>query len=207
MSTTDAQVKPFRVLKFGGTSVTGAERIDVIARILGERERESVPVVVVSAFQGVTSTLLEAARASERGEWQCQLRQIVERHQTLACELLRVATASAILPLSKQSDELARLLRGVELLGESSPRTLDLILSFGERLAALIIAQALAARGVRAQACDARALIVTDDHFGEAAVDTAATEQAVRRHFATARELQVVTGFIAATSNGATVIM
>jgi aspartokinase/homoserine dehydrogenase 1 len=204
MSNTDAQVKPVRVLKFGGTSVTGADRIDVIAQLVQERSRESLPVVVVSAFAGMTNALLEAAHAAARGAWRPQLQQIVQRHGDLADELLAPTRARAMPQLVAEADELARLLNGIELLGESSPRTLDLILSFGERLSALIVAQALIARGVQAERCDARALIVTDDHFGEAVVDTVATEQAVRRHVSAVDELQVVTGFIAATPSGAT---
>lgn len=191
------------MLKFGGTSVTGAERIGVLAGIVRDRNRESVPIVVVSAFAGVTDALLEAARTSGRAGWGPRLQRILEHHQTLARELGGRA-AAPVVGLSEHAEELGRLLQGVELLGEAPPRTLDLILSFGERMSALVIAHALTARGLRARPCDARSLIVTDEQFGEATADAAATERAVRRHFAGAGELEVVTGFIGATPAGAT---
>ena len=53
---------PFRVLKFGGTSITGLERVEAIAEQVRERVANHAPVVVVSAFAGVTDALIRAAR-------------------------------------------------------------------------------------------------------------------------------------------------
>ena len=199
-----SSVKRYRVLKFGGTSVTGAARIDVIARVVVERGHGAIPVLVVSAFAGITDALRAAAAAAARGEWRLHLRQIIERHEALATELLGHEMPGVSPLLAQSADALGRLLHGIELLGEASPRTLDLVQSFGERISAEFIAAALTVRGVPAAACDARRLIVTDAHFGEATVAWACTEAAVRQHFADVRELQVVTGFIGASPLGET---
>lgn len=203
MSSTEP-ARRFRVLKFGGTSITGAERIDVIAQVTQQRMHDSVPVLVVSAFAGITNMLRRAVEAAARGEWRDELQVIVERHDALAVELLGLDAPKVMPALTQHTKELGRLLRGIDLLSESSPRTLDLIQSFGERMSALIVAQALTERGVPAAPCDARRLIVTDSHFGEAGVEWPATEKAVRDHFAAAPGLQVVTGFIGATVTGET---
>lgn len=199
-----SSAKRYRVLKFGGTSVTGAAQIDVVARVVRERAGAAAPVLVVSAFAGVTDALRTAVVAAARGEWRPHLQQIIERHEALATDLLRLEMPKVLPRLAQYTDELGRLLQGIELLGETSARTLDVVQSFGERMSAELIAEALTARGIRASACDARRLIVTDAHFGEAAVAWTDTAVSVRRHFADVHELQVVTGFIGATPQGDT---
>ena len=92
-------------------------------------------------------------------------------------------------------DQLGRLLRGVALLGECSPRTMDSVLAVGERLSSAVIAAALRARGLPAQEVDPGRWIVTDAHFGEAAVDMVATLEAVRREAAATEGIPIVTWF------------
>ena len=59
---------PFRVLKFGGTSITGLERVEAIAGQVRERVADHAPVVVVSAFAGVTDALIAVARTAASGQ-------------------------------------------------------------------------------------------------------------------------------------------
>ncbi len=101
-------------------------------------------------------------------------------------------------------DELGRLLHGVSLVGECSPRTGDTVLSCGERLSARLVAASLRSGGTQAEFCDARGLIVTDGSFGNARVDMEVTGERIRGHFTSARPTQIVTGFIAADASGNT---
>ena len=100
-------------------------------------------------------------------------------------------------------------LHGVQLLGHSPPRALDLIASFGERLCALIVAAHLA-RVHPARFVDARQLVVTDNQFTNANVIFSKTNRAARRYFTDLFQLRrrwpipVVTGFIGSTSDGQT---
>ena len=87
---------------------------------------------------------------------------------------------------------------------ECSPRTLDKIVSTGERLSSLLMAAMLRQLGVDAEACDARGLIVTDRSFGSAAVQYEASYARIREYFAKRRVVQVVTGFIGSTIDGET---
>jgi aspartokinase/homoserine dehydrogenase 1 len=193
---------PFRVLKFGGTSVSAAAGVDVIRRQVSAWQPKSRPVVVVSAFAGTTDALLGAARAAASGALEGRLEQIREAQRAMAFRLLDTDHAPVLQELDVHLDELARLFQAIGMLGECPPKTLDSVLSFGERMSSSVIAAALRARGLDAHACDARAFIVTDERFGEARADLAATATAARPYFAGAPGVQVVTGFIGATPRG-----
>ena len=197
--------RPFRVLKFGGTSVTGAERMEVIAAEVKQRAATHVPIVVVSAFAGVTDALIAVSSAAASGagyeELEARLR---EKHLNMAHTLLG-RDAAVEEELTRRLDQLARLLRGAALLGECSPRTKDSVLATGEGLSSVLIAAALRARGIDAYAADPCAWVVTDDAFGEAVVDLVATEAAVRREAsaaAAAGRVPIVPGFTGGTPGG-----
>ena len=193
---------PFRVLKFGGTSITGLERVEAIAEQVRERVANHAPVVVVSAFAGVTDALIRAARLAASGEsYEETEASISEQHLSAVRELLGpdAETESGVV---QRIDQLGRLLKGVALLGECSPRTLDSVLAVGEGLSSSVIAAALRARGLPAKAVDPGRWIITDDNFGEAAVDMDATQAAVRREAAATEGIPIVPGFIGASRDG-----
>jgi len=102
--------------------------------------------------------------------------------------------------------ELRDIVIGVSLLGELSPRSLDAITSYGEKLAVELVAAALRAGGTPAEAISAEDIVVTDDVFGNAAPDMAATAEQARRlaDLARAGTVPVVTGYIGASPAGAT---
>ena len=190
-----------RVLKFGGTSVTGASRVDVIARVVRDRLERTLPVVVVSAMSGVTETLRRASELATRGEAADLLHELESRHRLAVSEVTgdRPETVEAV---ERLLAEAARLMQGIELVGECSPRTLDQVLSLGERLSMYLIAGGLCARGVAARAVDAAEVVVTDDHHVEAEVDFPATEECALVALAPDGTVPVVTGFLGATKNG-----
>jgi len=196
--------RPFRVMKFGGTSVAAPDGVEVIRRQVERALGGSHPIVVVSAFAGTTDALLRAGRAAAAGGPEGGLEEIAARQREAVTRLLGAASGPLLERVDADLAELARLLRGVEVLGECSPKTLDTLLSFGERISASVVAAALQQGGTDAHFCDARRFVVTDDRFGEARVDFGATTAAARAHFASAPGVQVVTGFIGATPNGET---
>jgi aspartokinase/homoserine dehydrogenase 1 len=196
--------RPFRILKFGGTSVSSASGMDVIRAQVEERLRSSRPIVVVSAFGGTTDALLGAARAAAAGETDGRLEEIAARQHAAVDRLLGPGARGLVTGIDVDLGELSRLLQGIGMLGECSPKTLDWVLSFGERISTRVVVAALRQRGLEAQRCDARGFMITDDRFGEARVDFAATADAARSHFETAPGVQVVTGFIGATRKGET---
>lgn len=193
---------PVRVLKFGGTSVTGAERLDVIARVVRNRLERSRPLLVVSAFAGVTNLLRGLALAAAEGAEPEALEELRAIHRAALADFAP-DDEDATRTVESLLGEAEQLVRGIGLVGECSPRTLDQILSLGERLSSALIAAGLTTRGIPAHAVDASTLVVTDAQFGQAAVDFDATERKVRALPLDTGSLPVVTGYIGATASGA----
>ena len=183
------------VMKFGGSSVAGAEKIARVASVVRGRLARK-PVLVVSAFRGTTDDLLALARESLTGNVS-RLDEIAKRHRETAAELGVDAK-----PLEPLIEELAALARGISLLKELTPRTLDRVASFGERLSTRLIAAAFTKAGIPARAVDAfEAGLITDERFGGAAPLPEA-EIELKQYFAKVDVLPVVTGFIGRTRAG-----
>ena len=80
---------PLRVMKFGGTSVGDAERIERVTRTIAEHARQAAVVVVVSAMEGVTEMLIaDAAARGNEGQWQGIGMEFSQRHREVAERLL-----------------------------------------------------------------------------------------------------------------------
>ncbi len=197
-----------KVLKFGGTSVGSVESIRLVIAILeksiskGERT-----AVVFSAMGGATNRLIEIGRMAAAGnaEYFELLKVVEERHFATIRGLINVKQQSGTFANVKGLfNQLEDILRGVSLIRELTDRTLDLIMSFGERLSTTLVSEALKNKGVRAEFCDARALVRTNTHFGMADVDFETTNRNILEHFAKTSALQCITGFIGATSEGIT---
>ena len=197
-----------KVLKFGGTSVGTVESIKQVIEILEENLAQGQQVAVVfSAMGGVTNRLIEIGRMATNGqtEYLDLLKALEERHFLAVKGLIPIKNQSGTFAVVKGLfNELEDLLRGVSLIKELSGRTLDLLMSFGERLSTTIITEALKNRGIHAEYCDARALIKTNAQFGMAEVNYALTNSLIRDYFAATTALVCVTGFVASTPEGVT---
>ena len=106
--------------------------------------------------------------------------------------------------IQKELEELEILLQGISLLKELTPRTIDLVVSFGERISAKVVAECLSEGGMNAKAYNSYDIgFVTDSNFGNAEVFLEETEKNLQKFF---REIKnsvpVVTGFIARNENG-----
>jgi aspartate kinase len=198
-------------MKFGGTSVGDIQRLQEVASIVHTYLPQR-PIVVASAMAGVTNTLLETAQLAlhrDTERMKKNVEALKEKHLNVVNTLLKDATRHREM-IQRQSlliDELANLYRGVSLLKELSVRSLDAIASFGEILSCMQLAALLKDNGVPAEFIDARTMIRTDNHFGEAAVDLAVTNENVRKALLPLIDkniVPVVTGFIGSTEDGLT---
>jgi aspartate kinase len=198
------------VMKFGGTSVEDSRAIERLHAIVRERMSRK-PVVVVSAMSKVTDQLLATARKAGDSDVKGALdsaRALRERHYSAASELLGTGVFTEFhSELEADFDSLDDLLKGIAAVGELTPRTLDNVVSFGERLSSKLVTAALGARGMDASHLDARHCIVTDENYTKAVPDFDATNLRVQklvRPLIDHHRVPVMGGFIGATSHGVT---
>jgi bifunctional aspartokinase / homoserine dehydrogenase 1 len=195
-----------KVLKFGGSSVATPARIRSVIEILKPYLAEK-PAVVFSAFGGVTDTLISLSTSALHGEieYHEQLLSLETRHLDAVRELIGIQKQSGVIAQVKFTfNELEDVLHGVFLVKERTPRTLDYIMSFGERLSAYIISEAIKDQNIKAEFLDARKVVRTDNQFGYARVDFETTNKQIQHHFATHTDLQIITGFIGSSESGET---
>ncbi len=197
-----------KVLKFGGSSVAKPERIKSIANILKDYyKRGEKFAVVFSAFGGVTDYLIKMSNAAAKGDESYieHFNSFSKRHIDSANELFSGDEKESILSELKQNHEVLQgLLKGVFLVREASPRTMDYVLSFGERNSNFIISQYLRKEGINTSYLDARKIIKTDKKFGSAKVDLDASFKNIQEYFANHPEVQITTGFIGSSKGGLT---
>ena len=198
-----------KVLKFGGSSVGTPDRIRTVIDIIRKNQSEdpSPIMVVCSAFGGVTDQLIRMSQLAVSADesYKVILAEAEARHLDAIRVLVGVSRQTAVIARIKFTlNELEDVLNGCFLLRECTPRTLDFVMSFGERLSAYIVSEALSDTGIRAEFLDARQVIRTDDHFGYARVDFEATDALVKEYMEEHPYLQVVTGFIASSPSGET---
>ncbi|HEY0108298.1 MAG TPA: aspartate kinase, partial [Fibrella sp.] len=200
------------VLKFGGTSVGSVESIRQVIRIVDAHHKQDTPIVVVlSAMSGVTNQLIEIGRMATNGQidYMELVRRIEDRHFNVVKAIFPVKEQGRVFAAVRGTiNELEDLLRGVSLIRELTPRTMDLIMSFGERLSNLVVAECTKASGIAAAFCDARDLIKTDAQFGHAEVNYTLTNPLIQEFFekqsGTSAPVQFITGFIGSTEKGET---
>jgi aspartate kinase len=196
------------VMKFGGTSVENAAAIERVARIVRGRVKRK-PVVVVSAMAGVTNALVRMAEAAVRRDLQSaldELSHIKQQHEVAARALTTGTSLDQLLSnFDKNFEALELLLKGIAALVELSPRSSDLVFSYGEVLSSLMVAEAFRSAGLAAVHADSRQLIVTDNAHMAAQPNfdlTAARLQAEIGQLLTASRIPVMGGFIAGTADG-----
>lgn len=196
-----------RVLKFGGTSVGDAERIKNVTRIIQSSLADDLSIIiVVSAIGKTTDQLIEMSQHASGGDnrYATLLEKLENTHLKLVQHLIPVKKQSSVLAEIKQKfNELDDILHGVFLIRECTERSLDLIMSFGERLSAYLISECLKNQQINAEFMDAREIIKTDDQFGKARVDFVKTNRLIKESFKE-KKITVVTGFIASNESGVT---
>jgi aspartate kinase len=197
------------VMKFGGTSVESAAAIARVAAIV-KAHQDRRPVIVVSAMGKTTNKLLAIANAAIHGTREEYLRQIHDLRDFHSREARQVVPLAERAELDRFLDEhfqeLTELAKGLAVLGELTPRSIDAISSYGERLSSYIVTQAFRHSGITTEHLDSRYLIVTDKRHTQAAPlfpQTYARLAAIVPPVAT-QSVAVLGGFIAATEDGVT---
>jgi aspartate kinase len=154
--------------------------------------------------------LLNAAHQAEAGDEETAHKAratIAQKHAEATLHFLgdTPERAAVMAEINALLDEFESLCHGIRVLGELTPRALDVIAGMGERVSVPQVAAILNHAGIPAQGVTATELIVTDSRFGGAVPlveATAAKTQAGLRPILGAGKVPVVTGFIGATENG-----
>lgn len=194
-----------KILKFGGSSVGNAERINSVIEILQKYyiSKKIKFSVVFSAFQGVTDKLIEIGNYAfkHNPQYANELKSLIEHHYKIATQLNQNKDIKTLTKkLEKLFNELKEVVDGVYLVKELTPRTLDYIVSFGEKLSCTIIGETMLNRGIDCEILFADKLIKTDNNFGSARVDFKITNKKIVDYFNKHKKLQIITGFISSTS-------
>ena len=197
------------VMKFGGTSMGSAERIEAAARLTTEQHAKRPVAIVVSAMSKVTDLLLDSLRKAESGDeagLDANLAALAERHVTCCRALLPAGfQETAIDGVNGLIGEFARIAKGILMLGERPLASVDRAVAIGERLSALLMAAYLESQNTRAAAVNAVQVIATDDVFGSASPlmeETRTRAASVVKPLLEKHVIPVVTGFNAATLDG-----
>jgi len=197
------------VMKFGGTSVESAQAIERVASIVRAR-RDRHPIVVVSAMGKTTNKLLALAQSAIEGKRDEYIRQIHDLRDFHSREARLVVPLAHRAELDRTLDdhfqELTELVKGIAVLGELTPRSIDAISSYGERLSSYVVALAFEHFGLPSVHVDSRKLIVTDNRHTQAAPLFAETYARLGEMLPAlaADRVVVMGGFIGATEAGVT---
>ena len=161
------------VLKFGGTSLSSPNHIRNVAKIVASFSKDNEIVVVCSAVDGTTDDLLTISRLIEekkKDDVTKALNNIIKKHKQFANQTVKNSAIrkQLIQKLNTDVSELKELVRGLTLLKEVSARSLDYLISFGERLSDDLVSFALQDIKKKSTALNGKEVgIVTDSNFGE----------------------------------------
>lgn len=196
------------VLKFGGTSVGTVESINQVIEIISKKRKNSQKIAVVySAMGGVTNKLIEIGKlASQNNLTYLEiLKSIEDRHINIAKSLTEVKSQSVLIASIKGLfNEIEDLLKGITFIKELTNRTLDLLLSFGERLSTTILTFSLNDRNIKSEYVDAREIIKTNSHYGFAEVNFKLTNNLISQKITNSEIVYCITGFISSNEEGIT---
>lgn len=191
-----------KVLKFGGTSVGTVESLRNVKQIV--ESIDGPVVVVVSALGGLTDRLISTARMAEKADqsYISELLAMKSRHydivNTLVPENEREDLKSS---LNELFGRLENVYKGISLLEELSPRSLDKVVSFGEMLSSRIIARIID----NATLFDSTEFIKTVNRFGRHLLDSDRSNRLISHTFGNCDfNVAVVPGFIASDIDGIT---
>jgi len=195
-----------KILKFGGSALSSHLGLQRALEIVDSSQTQEAVIVVVSALEMATDQLLQIAHIAGQGEvFETELGAFEKEHFSLVEHWFSAAARETLRRmLDPMLSELREILEQAKVRKDVSKKSLDLILSFGERLSSLIVAEFFKTRFPDCALLDARSYIRTNENFGSARVLLEATEKLIRTTFPSTTRISVLPGFIAASEKGDT---
>ncbi|MCP4689631.1 MAG: aspartate kinase, partial [Desulfobacterales bacterium] len=174
-----------KVIKIGGGCLNGKKTISRIVDLIAERGKGQI--FVVSALYGVTDVLIDSMASAIEDEDNIPkiISKLKAKHVNIARHMItgRDVMRNFQKDLNKTLGKLERLYYGLNFTRELTPRMVDIISSFGERVSALLLTSVLRGKGVQAAyRLPHKIGMVTDGKFGDATADLKATGQNLERH-------------------------
>ena len=186
-----------KVLKFGGTSVGSVNGILSVKKIV-EAEQEPV-IVVVSALSGITDQLYKVSKLASEGDeaYLTEYQSMLARHlEVIEAVVLPEKTTEVIELVKVQFGDLSNILRGIYLIKDSSAKIIDTIVSYGEGISSIIVANAING----AIHLDSKSVIKTINQFDKHIVDFDKTNALINEKFKNQPQVCVCGGFISTDS-------
>ncbi|MGK0290133.1 MAG: aspartate kinase [bacterium] len=159
------------VQKYGGTSLGKADRMLNVASIIQNSLKKNRVVAVVSAMssyvktEGTTSRLIEAGKAAlEKGVYYKIVDILEESHISTVNEAIQDKAIKEALKdeIKNELKHLKSFLEAIQVIGEISSRSEDVIVGVGEKLSARILAGVLNDQGIDAEYVNLDQLIDRD---------------------------------------------
>jgi len=161
------------VIKYGGTSISSAKDIHSVANYVNSLSKHNELVIVCSAISGTTDDLIEISQSikkENKSKAEQLASKIINRHKQLAKQTIKksIVRKKLLEKLDVDFQELVALIEGMVLLGEVTARSMDYLLSFGERLSIKLVSFAINDSGKKSISLTGKEVgIVTDSNFGE----------------------------------------
>ena len=192
------------VLKFGGSSIADAKKINNVCSIIGSRNNKEKTTVIVSALKGITNDLYKIAHLSAKINNVNSEFDLIKFKHLQCIEQLSLENKNFLLTVNKYFDQLKDDLLEINKSKKLSLKNLDKIFSYGELLSALILSEKLSCLGIKNDMLDSRLLVKTNNSYGFADVKLEMTYANIKEYFNNVEVLQVVTGFIGSTQKNNT---
>ena len=188
-----------KVLKFGGSSVGSVNSILSVKKIV-EAVKEPV-IVVVSALGGITDKLIKTSQMAADGDaaYEKEYRDIVNRHIEMVYTVIPAGDARSVLldQVNELLSELKNIFQGIYLIRDLSSKTSATIVSYGERLSSIIVANLIEG----AVWYDSRTFIKTEKKHSRHILDSDLTTQLIKATFSELPKVALVPGFISSDKN------
>lgn len=180
-----------KVLKFGGTSVGTIESLRNVKDIVENIEEPAV--VVVSALGGLTDKLIATASKASSGDdtYKNDIGAIRTRHHDIMAGVVADADREECnAKVNVLLDELERLYDGVRLIGDLPAKTLDAIVSYGERMSSVIVSAMLTS----STHVDSLKIVKTEKWYGKNIADTKLTDENIRAYIHPEKGKPIIAG-------------
>ena len=187
-----------KIVKFGGKSLANGQGLNNVIEIIREKAQKKERFAVVLSARGkTTDNLLDLLEKARHGEDYLSAFESFCQYQLEPVENI---------DFNEEFSLLKKILEGVHLIGDYSPKIKDLVLAQGELLAAKTVGHLLEESNIRTQLLDSRDFFVTNDIFGNAHVNESISRTKTWETFRSVRigHIPVTTGFIASNESGET---